>query len=81
MNLKVSTGTIVRTVILLVALFNQVMSVSGHAILPIDDEMVESAVSTIATIVTAIIAWWKNNSFTKPALIGDVAMNEARKHE
>ena len=81
MDLKISTGTIVRTVILILALFNQIMSASGHAILPISDETAETAVSTIVTIVTAIVAWWKNNSFTKPALIGDQAMREARGNE
>ena len=81
MNLKVSTSTIVRTVILILALFNQIMSASGHAILPISDETAETAVTTIATIVVSIVTWWKNNSFTTPALIGDMAMKEAREHE
>lgn len=76
--MKITTGTIVRTIILALALVNQVMSATGHAILPISDETVETAVTTVATIATAVIAWWKNNSFTKPALIGDMSMRRAR---
>lgn len=76
--MKITTGTIVRTIILALALFNQVMSATGHAVLPISDETVETTVSVVVTIVTAVIAWWKNNSFTMPARIGDFHMNQAR---
>ena len=72
--MKITKSTIVRTVILALALFNQLMSATGHAILPIDDATVEAAVTTAATIVTAVIAWWQNNSFTMAALKGDELM-------
>ncbi len=76
--MKVSTGTIVRTVILALALFNQVMVATGHPVIDLENDTVETFVNTAATIITAIIGWWKNNSFTGPALIGDWAMNQAR---
>lgn len=64
MGLEITTGTIVRTICLLIALANQVLAVFGKSPLPIDDSMVELLVSTIATAVFALIAWWKNNDFT-----------------
>lgn len=69
--MKVTAGTIARTIILVVALANQWLSATGHAALPIADEQVESIVSTGATIIVALVAWWKNNSFTAAALAGD----------
>lgn len=77
--MNIEAGTIVRTLILLVALVNQILSASGHAVLPIADADIEMLVTTAFTIVTAIVAWWKNNSFTKAALIGDAHMRKAKR--
>lgn len=70
-NLSVKTATIVRTICLVLALANQLLSATGHAVLPIEDEQVEVLVTTIATIGVAVWNWWKNNSFTKPAIAAD----------
>ena len=69
--MKVEAGTIVRTICLVLALINQVLVMSGHSILPIEDAAVEAIVTNIATIVTAVAAWWKNNSFTQKAIAAD----------
>lgn len=69
--MKVEAGTIVRTICLVLALINQVLVMSGHSVLPIEDATVEAVVTNIATIVTAIAAWWKNNSFTQKAIAAD----------
>ena len=76
--MKISTGTITRTVILALALINQVLTVSGHSPLPIEDEAVTELIATSATIITATIAWWKNNSFTKAAIKSDAKLEELK---
>lgn len=76
---KVTAGTIARTIVLALALINQCLVMAGVQTLPIQDEQVETLVTTGATVVTAVIAWWKNNSFTQAARVGDQAMREARK--
>lgn len=77
--MNVSPGTIARTIILAMALVNQILSASGHAVIPIEDATVETLVTTSFTVVAALINWWKNNSFTKAALAGDEAMKAAKK--
>ena len=67
----VTAGTIARTICFFLGLFNQVMSATGHPVLPIDNTTIETWVSLTITIVTSVIAWWKNNSFTKNANAGD----------
>lgn len=67
----VATSTIARTICLILALFNQIMSATGHAVLPIDNATVETWVSLTITIVVAVIDWWKNNSFTPNAIAAD----------
>ena len=80
MKSNITSGTIIRTIILGLALLNQCFSMAGIPILPIEDAQIESLVSTGWTIVAAIIAWWKNNSFTKAAILADTTL-KTRKGE
>lgn len=73
-----TVGTITRTVVLFLALFNQVLVIMGYSPIPIEDESVVEAISLIATIGTALVAWWKNNSFTQKAIIADSYMKELK---
>lgn len=77
--MKVEAGTIARTIILALALINQILTVSGHAVLPIEDEQVNTLVSTIWTVVASVWTWWKNQSFTAPALEADELLKELKK--
>ena len=67
----ISAGTIASTACLLLALANQVLSALGKPVLPIESATVEQLVTAGITTVTALIAWWKNNSFTAAALEAD----------
>lgn len=79
--MKISKGTIIRTALLVLAIINNLLAVFGKAPLPITNEQLELIISTVFTVVMAIINWWKNNSFTKPAIQGDVLMHRLRKNE
>lgn len=76
--MKVKTETIVRTVILALALVNQILSATGHAVLPIQDEQAETLITTGATILASLWAWWKNNSFTPEAIAADNHLADLR---
>lgn len=78
---KISAGTIARTIILLLALINQCLSMAGVSPLPIEDEQVETIITTAWTVIAAVWAWWKNNSFTQAALAGDALKNELKARE
>lgn len=69
--MKISAGTIARTIILLLALVNQVLAVTGHNIINVSNDDINTLVSTGFTIVASAAAWWKNNSFTKEAIAAD----------
>lgn len=71
MRAKIKPQTIIRTICLALALINQVLVVFGKSPLPIEDAAIETLVSTVWTIASAVWAWWKNNSVTQPALIAD----------
>lgn len=78
-NIKISTATIVRTACLLLALANQMLSAMGKPIIPIESSTVEQLVTAGITTVTALIAWWNNNSFTQAAIQADGVMENLKK--
>lgn len=84
-NTTVTAATWARTICLFVALLNSLLAAFNKSPLPIDNEQLQQLVSTLITVVVAIINWWKNNSFTKEAIAADElfarlrAENNARK--
>lgn len=70
-RLKISTDTIVRTVVLALALINQCLVVAGVSPLPIDDAQLTETVSTLITMIASVWAWYKNNSISQAAIAGD----------
>lgn len=78
MKEKITSGTIARTVILFLALLNQCLSMAGVQVIPIEDEVINALVSNTWTVVAALIAWWKNNSFTQPAIKADKSMKSMK---
>ena len=70
-NLNTTAGTIARTVCLALALTNQILSATGHPVLPIEDSQLETLVTTGFTVAASLAAWWKNNSFTPAAIRAD----------
>lgn len=75
-KLQITSGTIARTAILILALVNQVLTATGHSVINISDDNINTLISTGFTIVSALIAWWKNNSFTQAAIMADEVMKE-----
>ena len=83
MNQKptVTPGTVARTLILALALINQILTASGHSIIAVSDDDINTLITTGFTVVSALLAWWKNNSFTRPALKADVVLREEKQCE
>lgn len=78
---KISSDTIARTICLGLALFNQLLAIYGKQALEFTNDEVYQFVSLVATFGTAIVAWWKNNSFTKAAIEADEIMWEKKYEE
>ena len=78
MENKITKGTIIRTACLFLALINAALAMFGKSPLPIDDAMVEQTVSALFIFASSVVAWWKNNSFTKPARKADAILKEMK---
>ena len=77
--MKISAGTISRTIILGLALINQILSIMGISPLNIASDDISTVVSLLFTIGAATAAWWKNNSFSKEAIEADAYLDGLRK--
>ena len=77
-RMTISAGTIARTICLCLALVNQILTATGHSIINVSNDDINTLISTGFTVVSAVIAWWKNNSFTQSALKADEVMKEER---
>ena len=69
---------IVRLVVLAVLLLNQSLVVMGWNPLPFSEDEIYEGVSSVATVIVALWAWWKNNSITKEAQQADEYLEELK---
>ena len=77
---KVSVETVVRTIVLVVTLLNQVLTMLGKNPLPFAEDELYSMLTAAATVAATLRAWRKNNSFTSAAIQAVEYMKEI-KHE
>lgn len=57
-------GTIIRTIVLVLALTNQFLVTAGYHPIPGTQELWGEILSSIFTIVATLTAWFKNNYVT-----------------
>ena len=81
MTNKISAGTIARTVVLLLALVNQVLSMLGIQTIPHRGRGHQHPHRHRLDHRRPLAAWWKNNSFTQAALGGTPLKDEIRARE
>ena len=67
----IKKDTIIRTIVLVIALVNQALTIAGKNPLPFEDEEITEFLSYIFTVAASLWAWWKNNSLSKNAIKAD----------
>ena len=68
---SVKVDTIARTIILALALINQILAIAGKDKIPVVESDIYQICSLAVTVGSAGWSWWKNNSFTKSAIAAD----------
>lgn len=82
LNLRgISADTAIRTALLALALTNQILTACGKPIIPISDGELYELISALFTVVTAVAAYWKNNSVTAEAQEADEYLQAVREGE
>lgn len=79
-------GTIVRTIVLFLALVNQILVSFGKSPIPLDEATIndiavqlDMLIASLFTAGAAIVAWWKDNDVTKATIEKKKRLNELRK--
>lgn len=70
--------TIARTIVLVLALLNQILAIFGKEQIPIAEDNIYQLVSILFTIGAAVWSWWKNNSVTQNAIKADEYLKELK---
>jgi len=78
---QIRPETIARTIILGLALFNQILAILGKGSIDIAENDIYQCCTLIATIGSALWSWWRNNSFTKNAIKADDTLQKLKAGE
>ena len=76
-NQNTNISLIVRTIVLILALINQILTLFNMPILPFEEEEITNALTTVITLVAVAWSYWKNNSFSKEAKEADYIMQDS----
>lgn len=68
---NIKFGTIVRTILFVIAIINLILKAQGKSIIDIEENIVAYWLETIVDIAIMIVSFWKNNSFSKYAIMAD----------
>lgn len=79
--MKISKGTIVRTIMLIIVIINMILQHLGLDIINVDESQVLSLVEIVIELAVIIVSFWKNNSFTDNAIKADEFLQQLRESE
>ena len=79
--MKISKGTIVRTVMLVIVLINMILQHFGFDLINVSEIQVLAFVELLIEIAVIVVAFWKNNSYSKNAILADTYLKELREAE
>jgi len=71
-------ATIIRTVVLFIALANQFLVAAGLSPFPFTAQEIEVGLSYAFTAIATLWAWWKNNDVTPEAKAGTAHMKSLK---
>lgn len=72
---------VIRLLVLVALLFNQILIVAGYDPFPATEEQLYEFFSTVVLGGVSLWTFWKNNSFTEYAQEADEYLDERRKVE
>ena len=79
--MKITKGTIVRTILILLVIVNFILKKMGVDIIPVDENAVLEYVEGAIEIAIILVGFWKNNSFTEKAIKADEFLRKLRESE
>ena len=69
--MKISKGTIVRTIMLIIVIINLILKQLGHDLINVSESEILTVVEMLIEIAVIVVSFWKNNSYTQNAIKAD----------
>ena len=79
--MKISKGTIVRTIMLLIVIVNLILKQCGVDLINVSENEVLAIVEMLIEVAVIVVAWWKNNSYSKKAIQADEFLKNLKESE
>lgn len=79
--MRISKGTIVRTITLVIVIINLILKQMGHDIINVSESEVLTLVETLIEVAVIVVAFWKNNSYTEKAIKADEFLQMLKESE
>lgn len=79
--MKISKGTIVRTIMLAVVVLNMILKHFGFDVINVTESEILSTVEILIELAVIIVSFWKNNSFTEKAIQADEFLKNLKESE
>lgn len=76
--MKVTKGTIVRTIMLGIVLINMILRKAGVDVIGVEESQVAGFVEMVIEVAVIITTFWKNNSFSQKAIKADEYLKELK---
>lgn len=76
--MKISKGTIVRTVLLVVVIINLILKQFGLDLIEVTENEILTVIETFIEIAVIIVSFWKNNSYTQNAIKADEFLRQLK---
>lgn len=76
--MKISKGTIVRTILLVIVIINLILKRFGLSLIEVSENEILEAVEMIIEITVIVVNFWKNNSYTQNAIKADEFLKQLK---
>lgn len=78
---KISKGTLVRTIMLVIVLINMILKHFGIDLINVDENQILAFVEAVIEVAVIVVTFWKNNSFTDKAIKADQFLKTLKEGE
>ena len=79
--MKISKGTIVRTILLGIVIINLILKQFGLGLIEVTENEILPIIEMIIEIAVIVVNFWKNNSYTDKAIKADEFLKQLKESQ
>lgn len=79
--MKITKGTIVRTIMLIIVIVNIILKHFGIDVINVSESEIMTLIETLLEVAIIVVGFWKNNSFTDNAIKADEFLKGLKESE